>query len=298
MSTDRLHADPELIEELRRKIAIKQDELTGSPAPPGLVPLVIACRMSSCRNGRHCLDYIRKPRAGDGPTIPGTCRDCGVRVADLPEPGGQRYGDLQVMVDTCAVQQNELIRAHYWHVPIDLWAYNRARRLGRRELYRRVEERVASALTRNDAWAGRQTPYNGDVIAYAQHAVAGCCRQCAAYWHGLPKDSAPSPEQIQHVAGLVRAYLDCRLPELADEPAAAALVGVISTATLPGDRKVAELDSRIVRAVSAGADPTGLVVAKGSTIRLTEGRDETGGFVVVTPQEQRAISWPQTGRGA
>jgi len=285
MSVEPRRPDPDLIADLKRKIALKQEELAASPAAPGLVPLIIACRMSSCRYGKHCLDFFRRPRAADGPIEPGTCRDCGAHIADLPGRGGRRYGDPDAVLDTCVAQQSELIRAHYWHVPIDLWAYKRAQRLGRRELYRRAEERVNDALTRTDAWSGRQTPYRGDVISYAQHAVAACCRQCAAYWHGLHKDAAPSRAQVRHVVESVWAYLDCRLVDLPDERRAS--VGVIKNTMLPAPHQVADLDARVRRTLDVDADPTGLVVASQSNLKLLDGRDHTGGFVTAVSKDHR-----------
>lgn len=283
-------ADSTLIEELRREIQAKHDELAASPADPGFIPLKIKCVMASCKQGRHCLDHRRRPRKGDGQTEPGHCRDCGTHILDLPDVEGRRYGDPHEIVATSLDQQNELIRAHYWHVPIDLKAFKKAQRLGRRELLRRVAERVCTALIRMDAYAGRGTPYHGDVIAYAQHATAACCRRCAAYWHGLPSDSSPAPHHIDHVICLVRAYLDIRLPDLPEDPAPSASVGVVTQAMQPDDRRTRELDTQVATLLVAGTDPTGLLQPVKSTLQLDDARSTAGGYIAIRnyiPEQRR-----------
>jgi hypothetical protein len=183
-----------------------------------------------------------------------------------------------------------LIRAHYWHVPIDLWAFKKAQRLGRRELLRRAAERVRTALTRTDMYAGRGAPYHGDVIAYAQHATAACCRRCAAYWHGLPSDSPPAPHHIDHVISLVRVYLDIRLPDLPEDPKPRASVGVVIQAMQPDDRRTRELDTQVATLLVAGTDPTGLLRPLKSTLQLDDARGTDGGYLAIRnriPEQRR-----------
>jgi Domain of unknown function (DUF4186) len=275
------NTDSALIEEIRREIRAKHDELATSPADPGLIPLKIACVMASCKHGRHCLDHLRRPRKGDKLTKPGHCRDCGAHILDLPDVEGRRYGDLHEIVATSLDQQNELIRAHYWHVPIDLKAFKNAQRLGRRELYRRAADRVRTALTLMDAYAGRRTPYHGDVIAYAQHATAACCRRCATYWHGLPSGSPLAQRHINHILFLVRTYLDIRLPDLPDDPAPPASVGVVTQAMQPNDRRISEIDRQVATLIVTGTDPTGLLQPDKSTLQLDDARDADGGYLFV-----------------
>lgn len=273
--------DPKWIEELRREIEAKHQELEGSPAKPGLVPLKIACAMSSCKHGRHCLDHIRRPRKGDAPTQPGRCRDCGIHIVDLPDIDGRHYGDSHELLKTCLDQQNELIRAHYWHVPIDFWSYNQARRLGRRELRTRAANRVRTALSGTNAFAGRGAPYHGDILAYAQHATASCCPRCAAYWHGLLRDTTPAPHQLSHILSLVWAYLDIRLPNLPEDPEPRASVGVITQAMQPDGRHTHDLDRRVAALLVGGNDPAGLLRPINSTLELRDGRGNAGGYLLV-----------------
>lgn len=273
-------SDPAVIEEIRRQLDRMQEKIATEPAGAGLVPLRIGCVMSSCKNGRHCLDHIRKPRPGYPATEPGRCRDCGVYVADLPEPGGRRYGDPGEVIETCIAVQTELIRAHYWHVPIDQWALNQARRLGRRELHQRVAEAVTTALVNPGAFSGRGASYDKKIVSYAQHATASCCRTCAAYWHGLPLDGPPSTAQLRHVITAAATYLDLRLPNLPNDPESWASVGSIRRKMLPSSADLLRIDDAVVENLLRGCDPAGIVRSADTTLQLVSGHGADGGYLI------------------
>lgn len=251
--------DPELLQSLREEIFAMQEQLAAQPANLGLKPLPIDCKMTSCQHGRHCVDHLRKPDKGSKPTEPGSCRDCGNEVFTPIDPGERIYGSLDQLVSTCRDQQHELIRAHYWTVPIDRRAYNQALRMGRDELIRKIDERVTAALSRNDAWSGRAASYAGDIVAYAQHASATCCRNCAAYWHGIPRDrnEKPTAGQVRHAVWAATTWLDVRLPDLPRDPQT---IARISRASLPTPQEVNAMDGTVMNLLVAGADPAGLLV--------------------------------------
>ena len=58
----------------------------------------------------------------------------------------------------------------------------------------------------------------GNVIFYAQHATATCCRKCMGYWHGIDPGVPLDDDQLAYCCELVRLYLDARLPDLPDGP--------------------------------------------------------------------------------
>ena len=266
------HFEPEFIKMLRERIESTHARLGNGPAETGLVPLELKCAMSACKNGRHCLDHLRKPRKGEKATPPGACRDCGTQVIDLPGPGGRRYGDLEELISTCTEQQSELIRAHYWHVQIDQWAYNQARRLGLDEVRRRVADAVTDAMTRNDAWTSRGASYRKNIVPYAQHATATCCRRCAAYWHGLPANpaEAPSQKQLEHVVSAALGWVELRLdglPVLGESN-----VPNITSAELPTGERLTELDDVIFEALGHGEDPVGLLLPVNSLLEIAPAR--------------------------
>lgn len=263
--------DPELLRSLQAEILSMQLELTSQPAKPGLKPLPIQCMMTSCQHGRHCVDHLRRPHSGSSPTSPGSCRDCGSEVFIPIAPDERVYGSLDQLLATCRNQQAELIRAHYWTVPIDRRAYNQALRMGRDELVRRVDQRVTTALTHNDAWSGRAAPYAGDIVAYAQHATATCCRNCAAYWHGLPRDchQEPTSNQVRHAIWAATTWLDVRLPGLPRDPQK---VAPIRRTLILTPREVNAIDESVINRLVNGADPAGLLVPEETHLSLGRAR--------------------------
>jgi hypothetical protein len=108
-------------------------------------------------------------------------------------------------------------RHSYWYRRIDQRALNRARRRGRAGLRVEAEKVVREKLApANPPFEGRQTRPSGNVIYYAQHATATCCRRCLEYWHGIEKGQDLTQEQITYVLGLIERFIEqrqCDLPE-------------------------------------------------------------------------------------
>jgi hypothetical protein len=118
---------------------------------------------------------------------------------------------------TFSAMKFELIRHKFWHVDIDQKAINHAKRKGYSGLDLAVRSRlrksVGSAKPSRD---GRQTPMegSGNVIYYAQHATASCCRKCIEYWHGIPQGRALTEDEVGYLAQLAMLYIRDRLPSL------------------------------------------------------------------------------------
>ena len=67
-----------------------------------------------------------------------------------------------------------------------------------------ITKRLAPAEPYKD---GRQTPYRGHPVFIAQHATATCCRSCLEKWHGIPKGSALTSEQVEYVISVLLEWL-------------------------------------------------------------------------------------------
>ena len=61
-------------------------------------------------------------------------------------------------------------------------------------------------------------PFQGNVIFYAQHATACCCRTCLEYWHAIPKGRPLTEKEIAYCEALIDLFLQKRLPKLKDVP--------------------------------------------------------------------------------
>jgi predicted Fe-S protein YdhL (DUF1289 family) len=73
-----------------------------------------------------------------------------------------------------------------------------------------VEKRLAPAAPAND---GKQTPRRNHPVFIAQHATATCCRGCLEKWHDIPKGTALSEAEKQHIVEIIKRWLSRYLTE-------------------------------------------------------------------------------------
>jgi hypothetical protein len=175
-------------------------------------PLKISCTSTNCAANLHCFRASRSMAAGDR----GKCRQCGAALVDWTRVHMRDIGDAK---HTFAALKKEFIRHHFFHEVIDDRALAHAKRKGRINLSAAVRHRLEKHLVpKAPPMDGRQTPYTGNAIYYAQHSTACCCRKCLEYWHGIPQGRDLTKEQLDYCAALIDLYLKERLPELKDEP--------------------------------------------------------------------------------
>jgi hypothetical protein len=175
-------------------------------------PLKISCTASDCDNHLHCFKTTKKMSEADR----GRCRACGADLVDWKRLHQRKIGDAKY---TFSALRHELIRSHFFNEAIDERAVAHARRKGlvllREAVRNRIEKYLAPANLVRD---GRQTPFSGNSIFYAQHATACCCRTCLEYWHAIPKDRKLTKAEIEYCEALIDLFLQQRLPNLKDEP--------------------------------------------------------------------------------
>ncbi len=175
-------------------------------------PLSITCTSSDCESGLHCFKATRQMRERNEE---GRCRSCGVDLIAWDRIHQRDAGDVE---HTFAALKKEMFRHHYWHIPIDQYAMNHARRKGWTGLKIALRARLAKYLgTEEPNYDGRQTPLKGNSIFYAQHAVAGCCRKCLEYWHGIEMGRELSSDELNYIEDLCLLYLKEKLPELTQD---------------------------------------------------------------------------------
>jgi hypothetical protein len=178
-----------------------------------LKPLKISCTASDCDEGLHCFKATQALIRTDQR---GACRSCGANLIDWVRVHDCNLDDVDF---TFASLEHEFIRHHFWHEGFDEKALNHARRKGRTQLYAAALHRLEKSVGHGaDAFDGRQTPFKGNTIYFAQHAVAACCRTCIEYWHGIERDRSLNEQELSYLHGLVVRFLQTRLPELPDEP--------------------------------------------------------------------------------
>jgi Domain of unknown function (DUF4186) len=171
--------------------------------------LKVTCTSTDCERNLHC--FLQK-KAG----LPafGACRSCSADLIDWNRVRQRNPADMDF---TFTSLKNELIRHHMWTIPFDSEAERKARMRGRADLYGSVRARLISSIGRvpND-FDGRQTPMEGNVIFFAQHATATCCRKCLCYWHGVPNNRPLTEEELNYCEGLIKGYLDERMSDFQD----------------------------------------------------------------------------------
>jgi len=174
-----------------------------------LKPLNISCTSTNCEEGLHCFLRSRKMAAANQR---GPCRSCG---ADLVDWVRVHNMDLSDAGYTFKAMKQELIRHHFWHIDIDQKAVNHARRKGVVGMHEAAKARIiASVALAEPVRDGRQTPWAGNALYYAQHATASCCRRCIEEWHGIPRGRALAENEIQYLVDLTGFYIEERLPYL------------------------------------------------------------------------------------
>ena len=186
------------------------DDESATPRPL----LKVTCTDTDCENDLHCFKQTRAmAKTGDRP---GTCRGCHEWFVELERTRRRDVDDQQYLLDAL---ERELIRHHFWHLPFDQKALDHASRKGRRQLYNGVKQRLRTSVGKAVPFRdGTQTPMSGNVLYYAQHATATCCRTCINYWHGLPRGRPLTESELDYLESLITRFLDDRLPALDDEP--------------------------------------------------------------------------------
>lgn len=174
-------------------------------------PLDIKCTDTDCEHDLHCFQQDKRS-ADPHPT--GTCRECG---ADLVNWSRVHCRNLEDTTHTFEMLHKELIRHRYWHTPIDQRAVNHALRKGRTGIRAAAEAMIRKKVApKVPPFDGRQTSKTGNVIYYAQHAVAACCRKCVEEWHAIPMGQELTEVQVSYLTELVCLYINQRLPQLTE----------------------------------------------------------------------------------
>lgn len=55
---------------------------------------------------------------------------------------------------------------------------------------------------------GRQTPYYGNPVYYAQHGLGCCCRKCLEKFYGVPKTAVLSEDDLEYFSSLIMMFVD------------------------------------------------------------------------------------------
>jgi hypothetical protein len=129
---------------------------------------------------------------------------------------------LQSIESAIALLRSNPWRESWWTKQLDERARVHALTKSVKTLRVAARRRIASSLNtfynnngkKQPYRDGYQTPYSGNILFYAQHALALCCRRCLLDWYGIPRDSLLASEEANFFIDLIMSYILTRLPNL------------------------------------------------------------------------------------
>jgi hypothetical protein len=192
------------------------DDLFGAPGAHELdapMPVLkITCTSYDCPNDLHCFKPMRSMTEEEL----GSCRGCGEHLVDWTRLHKRDIDDFEYTFESL---RREMIRQHMWQRDIDATAMRKAEKQGRHGVLAGVRGRLASSIGKAaNGFDGRQTPMDGRIVYYAQHATATCCRKCLEYWHDIPPNRALTEEEVDYCESLAKIFIESRIGNLPAKP--------------------------------------------------------------------------------
>ncbi|HVW98675.1 MAG TPA: DUF4186 family protein [Mucilaginibacter sp.] len=178
-----------------------------------LTVLDISCGTTKCSDDFHCYSQKKSSLKKFGEER--VCKECGVDLIDWERIHKNDLNDSEFVFQQ---MRSEIIRHVFWHTSIQNDALLKALLHGKVKTKQRALRTLKSRIGRNlGQWDGRQTPMGqGELINYAQHATATCCRKCLEAWHNIDPDVILTEDQLEFCADLVMKYIEKRVPQLED----------------------------------------------------------------------------------
>jgi len=174
----------------------------------------VHCDSTRCNEGLHSFlkSFRGKRNTGNLSYRNGVCIGCGADLIDWNRLDNRNLDDVEYTVDAL---KKELIRRRYWARRIDENLLQPVAKMGlvklREKAEIQIQKHVNKPYEQYTMWDKMQTPWEGNFIAYAQHATATCCKRCIEEWHGIPRNSLLDEEQIKYCVGLIMYYVETRL---------------------------------------------------------------------------------------
>ena len=196
------------------KLMTDFDDDWKKPLPP--LKKRITCTGSSCRDGLHCFrTNMRIKKNRENKTYRnGECVSCGANPIDWKRLDKKNISDSQYLISSL---NHELIRKKFWKESFDEKALDKIKNKTILELNDEVKKILKKALTEPSTKHfrdGTQTKKEGNVIFYAQHATATCCRKCLEEWYNIDRNKKLNLSDLNYLIEVVMIYLKKRLPEL------------------------------------------------------------------------------------
>lgn len=177
-------------------------------------PLKLTCTKSDCKRDLHAFRPDKKKIEQHAE---GTCLDCNQKLVDFEQT---RRRDLAAVDETFAQMKREYVRHWFWTNPLNAVARQRALAKGpaatEAEMRKRLRTAIGAAKPFRD---GFQTPIDDpkNIVYWAQHATASCCRRCVEYWHGIPRGQELTESEIDYLLQLAMTFITEKMAPSGDD---------------------------------------------------------------------------------
>lgn len=167
----------------------------------------LSCTMTDCKNGMH--SFKSSKRLEKSGLERGLCIECRSSLVDWERVHKRDLSDFDYLRGALKL---EMVRKVFWEIKEpDEKMLASIRGKSRDEIKNRVQKRLRTTLSKprkDNPWDGRQTPFDGNIINWAQHATGTCCRICVEYWHGIDAISEISEADYDYLEQIIMNYLD------------------------------------------------------------------------------------------
>ncbi|NVM29287.1 MAG: DUF4186 family protein [Candidatus Helarchaeota archaeon] len=173
----------------------------------------LTCTSSKCEEGLHSFlrNFRGRKRTNEMSYRSEACTSCGVKIIDWERLDERDLNDVKYTIEAL---RKELFRRRYWARRIDKKLLEPLLEKELSEIEKKVENRIRKYVNKkfnDNPWDGRQTPLEGNLIYFAQHATASCCKKCIEEWHGINRNELLTEEQIKYLVGLIMVYFENRM---------------------------------------------------------------------------------------
>ncbi len=172
----------------------------------------MSCFDTDCGNDLHCFrppPYTRLDKLQGG-----KCNQCDAELIDWDQI---QDSGLRTVSELVPKLKKEYVRHVFWHIELDQETLDEIRALADSNLRTKIRKRIKSSIhkKRSEIFRdGMQTPMNEvNIIYYAQHATATCCRKCLKYWYEIPLEKELDSVDTQFCEDLIFTYIQERLKE-------------------------------------------------------------------------------------
>lgn len=175
-----------------------------------LTPLDVKCSDTKCEQGFHYYTSKSAPKGGKV----GDCKDCGDNSVDWDRIHREEPKDIAYIFQCL---KKELLRHVCWVNQVDEKAIEKGRQRGMLQVVAKAREIITKKIAKIPLghYDYLCTPKGGtEIVHYAQHATATCCRKCAERWHHIPQDRVLTNAEIDYFVELIRLYVQEKIPNI------------------------------------------------------------------------------------